>query len=462
MAWTKNILSISFFQGWVRAFKLDRSGNEKSWSASENVDSYEEIRDAFKEAVRATDSGGSYASIVLNHDLLRHKTIEIPPMNSKNTRLYLTRKVNQIKEFNEEAAFSYTKTSTRDKTHVSINYVPLSFVNDLKQACMDANVFLMQILPFIRVREQQFRGLSIDKDEAAMIIVKMYDKVSLLIGNSYGVVFSDRRLNVEAETDEDIERIVKEIKRSILYYKQQFGERVVLARLSEQFSKNVFEYFKKNLDIQVDWMPPKPRRFYWNSELLNISFNDKANMLLGRFRNEIMIRKYTRPAVVLVLVFLVGSISASAVIEYLLYQKRKLLADIKPQVIELRNSKRSLLERKEKLDRLRYTVNVMNDNRVPPVPGWFLGYLCSKVPDGLVLTKTQVSHRENTWEVLIEGITENRAVTEKLRLLCNTLQNGPYKMRVNNDWYKNWLKQLRDGAVNDSGMSRFSVSGVIQ
>ncbi len=461
----ENILGISFFQGWVRAFKLDTSGNEKTWSANDKVNSLEEIRAVLKEAVHATDSRGCNASIVLNHDLLRHKTIEIPPMTAKDIKIYLTRKVNQFKEFNGEAAFSYTKTSTKDKVCVSINYIPLSFINDLKQACMDAGVFLMQIMPFLRVREQQFQELSIGKNEAAIIIVKMYDKVSLLIGKNDGSIFSDRRLKADMENDEDIERVAKEVKRSILYNKQQFGERVVLAKLSEHFSENVFQRFKKDLDIQVDWLPPRPSRFYWNGELLKISFSDKANLLLGKSRNEIMLRKYTRPAVVLVLIFLVGSVLTSAVIEYLLYKERKLLADIKPQIIELQSSRRLLLERKTKLDQLRYTAKVMTDERLPQVPGWFLGYLCNKVPNGLILTKTQVLHKENTtWEVLIEGFSKdgNKVMMEKLKELRDNLQNGPFKMHVNKDWYKDWLKLLKVGAVNDSGISRFSISGVIR
>ncbi len=461
----KNILSITLFQGWIRAFILDKSGNEKSWSANDKVNNSEEIREVLKEAVRATDSRGCHASIVLNHDLLRHKTIEIPPMTSKDIKIYLTRKVNQLKEFDEEAAFSYTKTSTKDKTRVSINYIPLSFVNELKQACVDAGVFLMQIMPFIRVREQQFLELTIAENEAAIIIVKMYDKISLLIGKNDGSIFSDRRMKADMENNEDIERVAKEVKRSILYNKQQFGEKVVLVKLSRHFSENVFQCLKKNLDVQVDWLAPKPRRFYWNCELLNISFSDKANLLSGKFRNEIMIEKYTRPIAVLMLALLVGSILTSVVIEYLLYRERKLPAEFYSQIIELQNSKRLLLERQVRLDQLRQNAKVMNDERLLPVPGWFLGYLCSKVPNGLVLTKTQVSHKENTtWEVLIEGISENGniAVAKKLRLLCNNLQSGPFKMRVNNDWYDNWVKQLREGAINDDGTNSFSMSGVIQ
>ncbi len=74
----RNVLSISLFQGWMRAFKLDRSGNEKSWSVANKVYKPDEIRGALKEAVRTTNSKGNYASIVLDHTLLRQKTIKLP------------------------------------------------------------------------------------------------------------------------------------------------------------------------------------------------------------------------------------------------------------------------------------------------------------------------------------------------------------------------------------------------
>lgn len=460
----KNILGITLFQGWIRALKLNNSGNEKTWSAQNKVSSIDEIRETLKVAVNYTGSRGCSASIILDHDQLRHKALDIPPMNSKDTRIYLTRKVNQIKEFRGEAAFSYKKTPRKDKEHISINYIPMSIIDDLKQACMDADVFLTLIIPFLRVREQQFNELSIGKDEVAAIVASMYGHVSLLIGNKDGLIFSDRRLKADLDNDEDIERVSKEIRRSILYNKQQFGGNVVLVKLSKQFNDNVFQSFDKQLDVPIGWLPPRPSRFYWNSELLNFSFYDKGNLLLKKHRNEIITRKIAKVAVAYVITLWIVSFSAFAVIEGLLYKERKMLAGIRPQTIESQSVKESLLVKRAKIDSLRHAVKIMKEERIPPVPGWFLGYLCNEVPHGLVLTKVQVSRKDNTWEVLIDGFSKkgNRDMMEKLKELLNNLQNGPFKMHVNEDWYKDWLRLLKVGSVSDKGVSRFSLSGEIR
>ncbi|MCP4265303.1 MAG: hypothetical protein GY777_06970 [Candidatus Brocadiaceae bacterium] len=460
----KNILSITLFQGWIRVIKIDKSGKEKTWSTQKKVSNINEISDALKEAVDFTGSRECSASIILDHDQLRHKAIDIPPMNSKDTHDYIARKVDQIKEFDGEAAFSYKKTSRKNKEHVSINYIPLSFIDELKQACADAGVFLMLIIPFLRVREHQFRELSIGKDEVAAIVVSMYDKVSLLIGKNDGSIFSDRHLKVDLDNFEDIERVSKEIQRSILYSKQQFGERVVQVVLSEHFGENVYQCFTKNLDIPIGWLPPKPSRFYWNHELLNISFNDEGNLLFRKYRDEIIIKRFTKVAVTLAIALWFVSIFTLVVIECLLYKEKKMLADIRPQTIELRNTRDILLDRKTKINRFRYAARTLEEERVPPVPGWFLGYLCNEVPNGLILTKAHISHKDHTWDVTIDGFSNNgnRAMMQKLKDLRNNFQNGPFKMVDNKDWYEDWLKLLKVGSVNDRGVSRFSINGVIR
>ncbi|GAX62691.1 transcriptional regulator [Candidatus Scalindua japonica] len=460
----KNILSITIFQGWIRVLKIDKSGKENTWSTQNKVCNIDEIRDTLKEAVNSTGSKGCFANIILDHDQLRHKAIDIPPMNSKDTHDYIARKVDQIKEFDGEAAFSYKKTSRKNKEHVSINFIPLSFIDDLKKACADAGVFLMLVIPFLRVREQQFRELSIGKDEVAAIVVSMYDKVSLLIGKNDGAIFSDRHLKVNLYNPDDVERVSKEVQRSILYNKQQFGERVVQVVLSEHFEKNVYQCFTKNLDIPIGWLPPKPSRFYWNHELLNISFNDEGNLLIRKYRDEIVIKRFTKAALVLAVILWSISFFTLVTIEYLLYKERKLLADIMPQAIELRNTRDKLLDRKAKINRFRHVVKKLEEERTPPVPGWFLGYLCNEVPDELILTSTQILRKDSVWEVVIDGFSNegNRVMMNNLKEFCDNLQNGPFKMSDNKNWYKEWLKLLKIGSVSDSGVSRFSIDGVIR
>ena len=223
-------------------------------------------------------------------------------------------------------------------------------------------MFLMQITPFLRVIALQFRELTIDENDAALFVVKMYDKVSLLIGKSEGSIFSNRGLKADMEREGDIERIVKEIKRSVLYNKQQHGERVVLVKVSEHFSETVFHYLKDNLDIPVEWLP-KSQRFFWNRELLYIPFKDTCNLLFRKFRYEITIRKFTRAAVIIILATWIVPIVALAVIEYLLYKERNLVANINPQTVKLLKSKELLLGHRAEFEQLKLKAKILAERK---------------------------------------------------------------------------------------------------
>lgn len=458
-------MSISLFHGWMRAFKLDRSGNEKSWSAKNRVYKSDEIREALKEAVKTTDSRGNYARIIIDHGQMRHKTIDLPPMNSKDLHTYIVRKVDQLKEFNEEAAFCYTKASTKNRVFVSINYIPMSFIKELMQACMDAGLYLTQLIPLSRVRSRQFCELPIIEDELAALVVNMFDNVSLVIGNKEGLIFSERRLKAVIEDDEDIERIVKEVNRSILYNKQQFGQRITAVKLSERFGEKFFQYLNKNLNISVEWLPESPR-FFWNKEVLSISFDDGGNLLARNVRSEMKIRKNTKAAALMVIALWIGVISTSIGVEYLIYKERQLHfpTPAKSQIKELQNTKDELGKRAKKLNQLSYAVKVLEEERLPPVPGWFLGHLCNELPNGLVLTKARIQYKEDKWEVLIEGIStnENRVEAKKLKMFSHNLQNGPFQLQVKKSWYEDWLKQLREGNKGNDRTKKFSIGGMIR
>ncbi len=458
----KNILGINLFHGWMRAVNIGRAGRENSWSAENQVKTMEEIRAALKEAVKATHSKASYASLVLDHDQLRHHSIDIPPMPEKDIRVFLKRKVAQLKEFQEDAVYSYTQTSTKDKLLISINYAPKSFINGLTEACNEAGLFLLQIMPFSSVRAQQFRDLEIEEDDMAVLVVKMFEKVSLIVGRKDGTIFSDRGLQAEMDSDEDMERIVREVKRSILYSKQQFARNVARVQVSERFQEKFTQTLKDNLDVPVGLLP-KSARFFWIRELLKIPFKDKCNFIFKKTRHEMRIRKYTRIVMVLVIGFWIQGIACSAFVEYLLYQERKSLATISPKIRKLQNVKEGWEKRVVSLNQMKYSTKFFKKDRPPPVPGWFIGHLCNELPEGLFLTKSIIRHNNGRWEILIEGFSTSghKTTAEELRKFIGNLQNGPFRIKVHKDWYNNWLKQLKEGIAGEYGVSKFSISGVI-
>lgn len=449
----------------MRAFREDSEGNEKSWTTSRKMYTMEAIGEALKELVAATNSKGYYVSIVLDHKLLRHKTFTLPPMTPKDLEIYLARKISQLKEFEEEAIFSYTKTaSSKGELIVSVNFLPKYYLEQLARVCLDAGVYLIQVVPLTRVMARRFQGVQIADDEQAALVDKLYHKVTMLIGKNDGSIFSDRSLLAQLERDEDMDRMAREINRSILFNKQMFSEKVALVKLSESFPDNFFAMVRKYVNIPVE-SSPKVHRFYWIQELLSIPVRDKGNLIPRMRQAEVRIRKHTRRVALILATFFLGAVISASVVEVLISRERQSLTLVEPQILVLQKQKKSWENRVAELEQLKRTIKRLDEERLPPLPGWFLGYLGNVLPDGLVLTKSRVRYSADRWEVLIEGISRkgHGKTARDLRKLSGDLKNGPFQVAVNDDWYQNWLKELRSGIISDDyQVSRFSLKGVIQ
>ncbi len=457
----KNVLGINYLNGWMRAFRSVKFGKEEGWSADERVDHISDIGGLLKEAVEATKSKGCYASFVIDHTMLLQKSINIPPMKQRDLNIFIKRKVDQFKQFEGNAAYGYTKSAIKKRLFVSVYYMPESVVINLKQACLDAGLYLIQIMPFAMIRAQQFAEMEIDDDEMAAMVVRMFDKVSLIIGKKDGTIFSERSLKADVEDDEDLERVVREVKRSILFNKQQFNQNIAMVKFSKRFNESFFETLENNLDIPVDWLPAS-KRFFWVKIVLSVNFNDHANLLMRKLRHDTAIRKHTKLGVVIAATLWICAIASAVGIEHALKNKLDSLSSIRERSAQQDRDEKKWKIRAHELNLLQSAVKELNENRTPPISGWFLGYLCNEMPEGLILKRMEIRRVENKWEVVMDGmsISGYKAMADELRLLSERLQNGPFHMQVNIEWYKNWLQQLKKGVIGSDEQNTFSISGV--
>jgi len=79
----------------------------------------------------------------------------------------------------------------------------------------------------------------------------------------------------------------------------------------------------------------------------------------------------------------------------------------------------------------------VNDQRIPPVPGWFLAYLSEVFPEELLLTHLQVKRADDQWAVQLAGglqPTTNQAparlMTDAVSALTKDLASGPFHLKI--------------------------------
>ncbi len=82
-------------------------------------------------------------------------------------------------------------------------------------------------------------------------------------------------------------------------------------------------------------------------------------------------------------------------------------------------------------------VRLVSQERTPPVPASFFGYLGSIVPDDLVLTHCEIARTNDFWSVRLEGhsqpgVNESPAAARDraLTTLTNQLVTGPFHVTI--------------------------------
>ena len=121
-------------------------------------------------------------------------------------------------------------------------------------------------------------------------------------------------------------------------------------------------------------------------------------------------------------------------------------------------------------ERKKELVRIVSDEKPPPVPAWFLGYLSQAVPEDLVLTEFRVARTNNLWSVVINGTaqpTTNASPWTVFRQaftsLTNNLAMGPFHLQISRSVTGGGAAAPPPTANAAKGIKNtFSIEGVIR
>src|SRR5213593_580121 len=114
-------------------------------------------------------------------------------------------------------------------------------------------------------------------------------------------------------------------------------------------------------------------------------------------------------------------------------QFRKLESKVEP--MQLHNA--ALQDREREFLQKKQFVKIVSDEKVAPVPGWFLGYLGDIVPEELLLGQVRLNREDDRWHVELSGTlqpTTNqapaKALADAVATLKTNLAQGPFHVQV--------------------------------
>src|SRR5262245_50047236 len=401
----KTILCLSYLNGQFKAMAVHKGTVVGTWERSGMLEDFADFSTVLTEAIDKTKYQGTNVALVLAHPRLTQQLVEVPPVKGWNLERYIQRRVVQLKTFEGEASWSYQPTlPTKNARALLLHIFPKALLNELVQGCQQAGLRLIKILPTTSILHSQLMQLPLAEDEIALLAAETGGTTTVVIGRKDGQTYLGRSLS--NSWNHHPERVVRDLNRTILYVKQQFGATVNSLWLFGDGSQVHVPVMQSLVRTPVKPSPVEPTPFYWNEHALKLPFKEDSNLISTEVQQAPQRRMLFRVIALVVMFLMLASLATAALVERLVRNNHKTIAELRPKIVRLSERKRDLEQRHADLMEKKTFVNVVHEQKTPPVPGWFLAYLSEVFPEALVLTHMQVIREDEQWLVERRGAVE--------------------------------------------------------
>ncbi|MDX8411712.1 MAG: hypothetical protein R8K46_07590 [Mariprofundaceae bacterium] len=458
----KHLLGVSLIAGHLTATVFHKGKPGSTWQCPGRVASAEAFAQALKEAKRQTDFRGRYVSFVVETEEASHAFFKTPPMRRRDLEIFLARKSEQNKPFAEPAVHCFEQTKEPTGEGVLLHMLPESYFHTIMQACVELGLTPLQWFPPSAVLRRSLEHLPIADKEVTLLVVSTAGTATMVFGDGQGALLFARHLMFHDEHSG--ERLLREINRSTLYVKQQFGVIVRRGWLAGEVAA-LAEDASSLSEIKLAVLPGKPGGFPWIEQSIAMPVKNESNLIPYEIHDERERLLRVRVSAAAIALLLMASLASTVLIESLLAKQQGVAAAMMQEYSEQLQERRMLKKRQDDLIGLRHFIRRV-EMRKPPLPGWYAGYLADSVPAGMVLDEVAVIYQENGWKVRISGVASGEqafAWAAQLQRFEQALSGPPYYLNISRGWREGWLKKIRgEGQLPMTSRMAFSIEGEIR
>src|SRR5262249_49709796 len=150
-------------------------------------------------------------------------------------------------------------------------------------------------------------------------------------------------------------------------------------------------YLSSALKMPVRISPVPASPFYWAEQALKLPVKDDGNLVSRESREAPLRRRMLAVTTAIVVLVVIASLTCAGFLEVLRRNELDTIAALDSDIAKLRTRVGELEQREKQLKSKRELVEFVRDGTLPPVPGWFLGYVSEAVPETLVLTQLRIA-----------------------------------------------------------------------
>ncbi len=456
---------IEWAYGEFRIAKLKGKEVVDSWKSPTPVTDLNSLSAAMYEACHHVDiSRGGTVAIAYEDDLHTHEFLEIPPLTPKDLKKYLARHVAMDKPFEGEASWRHHPVSRGGAVDgVLLHLMPKKIVDAVIRICEEFYLKPRLLVPLTEIMSEYVPSLEAkDDDEAILLIALFDDRTQMLVSSNTGEILFVRELSYPW-TEHTVDRLAMDINRTIGYAKQRIGGSISNAWLIGDHVDEALADLSDKIQVDVNFDPLAATPCFWMVQVAQLPQALASNFIPVLARRSITAKTFLRGAVMMSAITAVSALAIGTVIEYNIYRHRtdgdelrNHISIMNEELLHLQSEVELMNIEKTKLDLL--NVDAFN------LPALFLSHLGDLVPDGLVLSKAEVSRTQTSWEIAITGtsVVSLGEVAPLLSELQRVLGSDPWNTEITVSWEDAWMKQLQQGRAAQSGNIGFEIRGRFQ
>jgi hypothetical protein len=463
----KLTLCISCLNGEWTAAGFRKGAPAGLWHSPTPVDDFASAGQTFRDSVLQTGSDGKMVGLVLAHPRLTDQVVDVPPIKGSKLARFLDRRVQQLKTFEGDVAWSHQRALPAKGTDAALVHLfPKAMLEQLGAACREAGGQLVRVIPITTVLATQLKELPIEKEELALIAAVTGNSTTIIIGKRDGRVCLGRILRGTWAGQAD--RVSVDLMRTIGFAEQQTGLTVNSVWLFGAGAAERQAEMQMHLRPAVKVSPVEYTEYYWASQAARLSPKEDGNLVAPEVREAPQRRRRLTLTGVSLLAMLAASMGAAGYVAKMLQDDQEQVKAFDAEILRWQNSRDAWQARHAGEARKRQLVQLIAESKVQPLPGWLLGYLSEATPADLLLNRLEVQRSNDVWSVRITGTAQPStndvaiALQPVVSQFVSNLTAGPFRMRMTHDSLaaKKPEPPAQAGAVPPS--ATFSLEGQIR
>ncbi|HAB14863.1 MAG TPA: hypothetical protein DCE44_00280 [Verrucomicrobiales bacterium] len=449
----------------------------RMWSAPQPLCDVTALGPALRLAVSQTAFPGREVALVLAHSQLVQSYLEIPPCSTATARRLVERHVERLKSFPGPAVWNAQSAATgTDSRSCIVHMIPRELHDALVRACLQANLNLTVLTPASELVASMVSQSS-TSGESVLAAVEIPNGVVLVVNRTNGVPLLRR--TITGSWAADFERIIGEVRRTVIFVRQQYQQSVGEIWLG---GSGLLEEAIRSLGTAapaVIRLQPEPTRDGWGC-LVRGFRTAEVNLVTREQREARQRRVVSRWGRGLGWLAISSSVGLAVFSQRLREQEWTNRVELGREVARLEHCLVPLRAADQSMRQQRVVIEARECALRPPVQVWLLGGLAHSLPPGIVLTNVGLGRVTNGWQIKVDGwatAESSESPAAIVERFTSAVGQGPLALLlrprqtasatspapVETDVRASWTSRLREDPLQPAGKAQsFSLEGILR